>query len=180
MSQVLRHAEVSELATGLASSKVPLLIDVRSPGEFNGGHIPQALNIPVGEIGKRLAEFPSDTEIWLICRTGSRSSLACKTLVNAGRRVVNVRGGMMAWSGPLDPPASPRRLFMPFVASLTLGLAPFQPEPHLLGKLRWLVGGAEGMGAMDWFDLWLHGAPWLWLIWTIIGMARDAWRARQS
>ncbi|MFN4144885.1 MAG: hypothetical protein ACK4GN_03605 [Runella sp.] len=47
------------------------------------------------------------------------------------------------------------------VASLTLGLAPFFPEPHLFGKIRWIAGGAVGMKAMDWFDFLLHGTPWL-------------------
>ena len=47
---------------------------------------------------------------------------------------------------------------------VTLGLAPFMPEPHLLGKLRWIAGGANGMAAMDWFDAVLHGAPWIFLI----------------
>ena len=47
---------------------------------------------------------------------------------------------------------------------LTLGLAPFLPEPHIWGKLRWVAGGARGMGAMDWFDLLLHGLPWLLLL----------------
>lgn len=50
------------------------------------------------------------------------------------------------------------------VACFTLGLAPYFPEPHILGKLRWLLGGAKGMEAMDWFDLILHGWPWLLLI----------------
>ncbi|MCA0132895.1 hypothetical protein [Winogradskyella alexanderae] len=44
---------------------------------------------------------------------------------------------------------------------LTLGLAPFFPEPHLLGKIRWVVGGAKGMQPMDYFDLLLHGFPFL-------------------
>ena len=56
------------------------------------------------------------------------------------------------------------RLIMPLVASLTLGLAPFFPEPHLFGKIRWVLGGAVGMQPMDWFDLIMHGAPWIWLI----------------
>ncbi len=47
------------------------------------------------------------------------------------------------------------------LASLTLGLAPFLPEPHLLGKIRWILGGAEGMMLMDWFDLVFHGLPWM-------------------
>lgn len=50
------------------------------------------------------------------------------------------------------------------VASLTLGLAPFLPEPHILGKLKWVYGGAEGMQIMDWFDIILHGTPWVFLI----------------
>lgn len=48
-----------------------------------------------------------------------------------------------------------------WLACLTLGLAPYYPEPHLTGKIRWVLGGAEGMQAMDWFDLVLHGTPWV-------------------
>lgn len=48
--------------------------------------------------------------------------------------------------------------------SLTLGLAPFSPEPHIVGKLRWIAGGAKGMTGMDWFDVVLHGAPWILLL----------------
>lgn len=50
------------------------------------------------------------------------------------------------------------------LACLTLGLAPFVPEPHLWGKLKWVAGGANGMQFMDWFDLLMHGTPWLLLI----------------
>ncbi len=53
--------------------------------------------------------------------------------------------------------------------SLTLGLAPFVPEPHLWGKIKWVAGGANGMQLMDWFDLFLHGTPWLLLILGLIG-----------
>ena len=47
------------------------------------------------------------------------------------------------------------------IACLALGLAPFFPEPHLVGKIRWVVGGAQGMALMDWLDLVMHGAPWV-------------------
>lgn len=50
------------------------------------------------------------------------------------------------------------------IASLTLGLAPFTPEPHIWGKLKWILGGAEGMQLIDWGDAAMHGAPWLFLI----------------
>ncbi|WP_431109715.1 hypothetical protein [Winogradskyella poriferorum] len=51
---------------------------------------------------------------------------------------------------------------------LTLGLAPFFPEPHIVGKVRWLAGGAVGMTAMDYFDVLLHGFPFLLLVRLII------------
>ncbi len=47
---------------------------------------------------------------------------------------------------------------------LTLGLAPFFPEPHIVGKVKWIFGGANGMQAMDWFDVLLHGFPFILLI----------------
>jgi hypothetical protein len=50
------------------------------------------------------------------------------------------------------------------VAALTLGLAPFQPEPHLWQKLKWIMTGATGMAPIDWFDTFLHGSPWLLLL----------------
>lgn len=43
---------------------------------------------------------------------------------------------------------------------VTLGLAPYVPEPHIWGKVKWIAGGANGMAAMDWFDFVLHGTPW--------------------
>ena len=39
------------------------------------------------------------------------------------------------------------------------GLLPFSAEPHIVGKVRWVMGGAVGMQPMDYFDLVLHGSP---------------------
>lgn len=61
-----------------------------------------------------------------------------------------------------------QRLVLAVGLSLTLGLAPFVPEPHIVGKLRWVLGGAAGMQPMDYFDLVLHGAPWVFLIIVIV------------
>ena len=47
---------------------------------------------------------------------------------------------------------------------LTLGLAPFVPEPHIWGKIKWIAGGANGMKLMDWGDFFMHGIPWFLLI----------------
>ncbi|MFK7794487.1 MAG: hypothetical protein AB8B89_03985 [Gammaproteobacteria bacterium] len=50
------------------------------------------------------------------------------------------------------------------LASLTLGLAPFSPEPHVWEKLKWVFSGAQGMKLIDWFDLVMHGTPWAMLL----------------
>lgn len=52
--------------------------------------------------------------------------------------------------------------------TLVLGFAPFFPEPHLWGKLKWIAGGAAGMKLMDWLDVLLHGLPFLLLIRLIV------------
>ncbi|HAE13472.1 MAG: hypothetical protein H6548_07810 [Chitinophagales bacterium] len=57
--------------------------------------------------------------------------------------------------------------------SLTLGLAPFSPEPHIWGKIRWIRGGAIGMTGMDWFDVLLHGTPWVLLVLALIAKATE-------
>ncbi len=64
------------------------------------------------------------------------------------------------------------------LACLTLGLAPFYPEPHFLGKLRWVLGGAVDMKAMDWFDFVFHGLPWFLLIrLSFLTLVRKLFRA---
>lgn len=55
-------------------------------------------------------------------------------------------------------------LRFPILLALTLGLAPFFPEPHIWGKIKWLWGGGIGMQSMDYFDVVLHGTPWVYLI----------------
>lgn len=64
-----------------------------------------------------------------------------------------------------------RRLIYPILLCLTLGLAPFVPEPHIWGKLKWIAGGAVGMQPMDYFDVLLHGAPWIWFLYNLFKVA---------
>ena len=64
----------------------------------------------------------------------------------------------------VKPPKFYNDLKMVVVFCLLLGLAPFFPEPHIWGKIRWVAGGAVGMEPMDWLDLLWHGAPWILLI----------------
>ena len=75
------------------------LIDVRTPGEFRRGHIKNAKNVPLNEIG----QFSpiKDKKIYVICQSGARSKLAAKKLKKRGFDVVNVQGGMHTWRGKI-------------------------------------------------------------------------------
>lgn len=66
-----------------------------------------------------------------------------------------------------------KNLSLWLIASLTLGLAPFAPEPHIWGKIKWIAGGAVGMQPLDWFDFILHGTPWLMLLIALTFRAKD-------
>lgn len=150
-------------------------MDVRSPGEFAGGHVPEAINLPLPTLAGSLDSLKGKGPIHLICRSGARSARAASLVEGAGLKAVNVEGGTGAWmaaGNPVKRERSLQRLVFPLVASLTLGLAPFFPEPHLVGKIRWVAGGAVGMSAMDWGDLVMHGAPWVFLLFTAISVLR--------
>ena len=54
------------------------------------------------------------------------------------------------------------------MASLTLGLAPFVPHPHIWKQIVNISKGGGMMTGMDWFDLLLHGTPWVLLITTLV------------
>ena len=75
------------------------LIDVRTPGEFRRGHIKNAKNVPLNEIGQ-FAPI-TDKKVYVICHSGTRSKLAAKKLKKKGYDVVNVRGGMNTWRGKI-------------------------------------------------------------------------------
>lgn len=54
------------------------------------------------------------------------------------------------------------------IASLSLGLAPFFPEPHIWGKIILNAGGAQGMKLLDWWDFVMLGTPWIMLLRIVI------------
>ncbi|MEO0600020.1 MAG: rhodanese-like domain-containing protein [Myxococcota bacterium] len=60
------------------------LVDVRTPGEFGAGHLPEATNIPVGELPGRLAELDQAQAIVLYCASGARSARAAAFLRERG------------------------------------------------------------------------------------------------
>ncbi len=74
-----------------------LLIDVRTPEEFAGGHIPGAINISVESLPDRLDEVPEDVPLVVYCRSGNRSATAGEILVNNGYQPVYDLGGIRDW-----------------------------------------------------------------------------------
>lgn len=89
----------AELNEKLKAPKRPLVLDVRQPEEFRTGHIVSAKLVPLGELNRQMKELPKDREIVCVCATGSRSRSATKMLIRAGYHAVNMKGGMMSWSG---------------------------------------------------------------------------------
>ncbi len=91
--QTIQSISTSELKEKLSDSVQ--LIDVRTPGEYQGGHIRQAKNIPL----QRITSFKGKPEkpVYVICQSGMRSKQASKELKKMGYQAVNVRGGMNQW-----------------------------------------------------------------------------------
>ena len=80
------------------------LIDVREPHEYQICRIPQARLIPLGELPKRLHEIDRSRPIVVHCKTGGRSAKAADLLRRNGfTNVLNMTGGILAWSSKVDP-----------------------------------------------------------------------------
>lgn len=95
-------AEPQELNERLGDSDM-MVLDVREPAEYAFSHIPGAISIPLGELTERLTELNPEHEIYVICRTGSRSDFACQQLAENGfNRVKNVIPGMAEWIGQTE------------------------------------------------------------------------------
>ena len=95
--RVVDAAEAAELMQNLN----PLLLDVRTRGEYNNGHIENALLIPVQELQKRVGELSEykHSDILIYCATGNRSTVASKILVDKGfKRITNMRYGIYQWA----------------------------------------------------------------------------------
>jgi rhodanese-related sulfurtransferase len=107
-----RWMDVTELSSEIGRTK-HCIIDVRGADEFAGplGHIPEARNLPVGELPQRLQELVAlrDQPVILVCRTDKRSTNAAALLHDAGFRDVRVlRGGMEQWNARRLPAEAPK------------------------------------------------------------------------
>ncbi|GAX91144.1 rhodanese-like domain-containing protein [Effusibacillus lacus] len=83
----------------LKEKKDLVLLDVRQPEEYEAGHIPGAVLIPLGELESRIDELDKEKEYLVICRSGRRSVMACHLLNERGfDKLFNLQGGMLEWT----------------------------------------------------------------------------------
>ena len=73
------------------------LVDVREPAEYGDGHIPGAVNIPMGQLSARLGEIDRSRPVCVVCASGNRSAAMTDVLTAAGYDASNVVGGTRAW-----------------------------------------------------------------------------------
>jgi rhodanese-related sulfurtransferase len=78
------------------TAKTGFLLDVREAMELAVENVPDAVNIPIGELRARLGELPRDREIHVICRSGQRAYLATRILLQNGFKARNISGGMLS------------------------------------------------------------------------------------
>jgi|YelNatPaOPRAMG01_1025707.scaffolds.fasta_scaffold00286_44 rhodanese-related sulfurtransferase len=94
----------AELKARLERDDKPLVLDVRETWEVELASIPGAANIPMGEIPARLSELDPGRETVVVCHRGIRSAQVALYLERRGfKRVINLIGGIDAWSREADP-----------------------------------------------------------------------------
>ncbi|MGM1046247.1 MAG: sulfurtransferase TusA family protein [Bacillota bacterium] len=90
----------TQLEQKLQAGEPVILLDVRESAEYAFKHIPNAISIPLGDLDNRLEELNKQDEIYVVCRTGTRSDMAAQKLAASGfDRVINVVPGMSGWTG---------------------------------------------------------------------------------
>jgi rhodanese-related sulfurtransferase len=96
------------LKTRLDRGESVLVLDVREPFEIALAPFPGATHIPMGDIPSRLTELDPDQETVVVCHHGVRSAQVAVYLAQNGfERVLNLSGGIDAWSEDADP-STPR------------------------------------------------------------------------
>ena len=91
----MREIDAGQLAAALRSGGS--VVDVREPREYADGHVPGAVNIPMGRLPGRLDEIDRSAPVYVVCATGNRSAAMTRFLIGAGFDAFNVAGGTSAW-----------------------------------------------------------------------------------
>jgi len=89
--------DVEPAAATDAQAQGAVLVDVRETDEWEAGHAPGAVHVPLDTVGTALDQFAGQS-VLTVCRSGGRSRKAAETLIAGGVDVRNVSGGMSAWA----------------------------------------------------------------------------------
>lgn len=165
--------EASELGKSLGPGTSNVLIDVRTPGEYQSVHVESAINIPLNELSKAklkevLSEVPS--VVYVICQSGGRSKQAAEKLSAEGLNVVNVVGGTNACLGAGLPVVRGRgvisierqvRIAAGLLVLIGALLGTFV-HPWLFGLCAFIGAGLTFAGITDWCGMayFLAAMPW--------------------
>ncbi len=96
-SNEIKQITVAE-AKQAVDAKEAQFIDVRTSGEYAGGHAPKAINFPLDSLEKDLAKLDKDQPVYVICQTGRRSQKGSEILQKAGfKSIYNINGGTSEW-----------------------------------------------------------------------------------
>ena len=100
----LAAISVHELKQKMEGNGALTIVDVREPFEYEIARIEGSKLIQLGELPSRFGELPTDEEIILVCKTGTRSAHAAELLRTAGfTRACSLEGGIDAWADAIDP-----------------------------------------------------------------------------
>jgi molybdopterin/thiamine biosynthesis adenylyltransferase/rhodanese-related sulfurtransferase len=102
----VRHLSASDLQSLLqaSGSTPPPLIDVREVYEFDAGHLPGSVNIPLAQLPQHLSAIKAQDAPVFICRSGGRSLAACHMALAASIAApANLEGGLLGWAADIDP-----------------------------------------------------------------------------
>lgn len=104
-ASVPTEIDIAGLHAKHSAGEVPILVDVRTQPEWDAGHVPGAVHIPMDEIQSRLGELEShkDGPVYVICASGARSTRVSQQLRNEGYQAVNVKGGTKGWQAAGHP-----------------------------------------------------------------------------
>lgn len=99
----LKPADINAGVEEFRATPGARLVDVRTPGEYAGGHIPGAVNVPLQQIGSIAAAVPeAATPLFVYCLSGGRSAQAAAALKRAGYGDVRNIGGIGNWNGEVE------------------------------------------------------------------------------
>lgn len=91
----ISEVSVDELESALQAGA--RLVDVREADEYEAGHVPGAVLVPLATVPDALGQFVTDGPTYVICKSGARSYRACEYLADQGLEGINIEGGTMAW-----------------------------------------------------------------------------------